>query len=149
MAATINKDKGWAWVVLIASAASLFIFVVLSASIGFFQVEIMEDLGVGSGPISIMSALALGQSCVLGPVSGVLSSLLSVRVTVYLGVSLYSGGLVLASFSQSLPTLTFFFGFLTGRSGKLVPFADNCYFRLEYKNKTDSDLESLTQPASS
>ncbi|RUS77473.1 hypothetical protein EGW08_014779, partial [Elysia chlorotica] len=99
-----EKDAGWAWVVLFASAASLFIFVVLSSSIGFFQVEIMEDLGVGSGPISIMSALALGQSSLLGPVSGLLSSLLSVRVTVYLGVSLYSGGLVLASFSQSLPS---------------------------------------------
>lgn len=110
----LEKDTGWAWVVLAASTASLFIFVVLSASVGFFQVEIMEDLGVGAGPISIMSALALGQSCVLGPLSGILSSLLSVRVTVYLGVSLYSGGLVLSSFCQSLASLTFFFGILTG-----------------------------------
>ncbi|GFS08460.1 monocarboxylate transporter [Elysia marginata] len=144
MAAPTEKDSGWAWVVLVASTISLFIFVVLSASIGFFQVEIMEDLGVGSGPISIMSSLALGQSCVLGPLSGVLSSLFSVRVTVYLGVSLYSGGLLLASFSQSLASLTFFFGFLTGRSGKLFPFADKCYFRLDYRklmvSETTADL---------
>ncbi|GFN88236.1 monocarboxylate transporter 12 [Plakobranchus ocellatus] len=112
--AGVQKDQGWAWVVLAASATSLFIFVVLSSSAGFFQVEIMEDLEVGSGPISIMSSLALGQSCMLGPLSGLLASLLSVRVTILLGVILYSGGLLLASFSQSVASVTFSFGFLTG-----------------------------------
>ncbi|CAG5125058.1 unnamed protein product [Candidula unifasciata] len=120
-----KMDHGWAWVVLAGSFMSLFLICFLTASAGIIQVEMVEDLGVGAGPVSLMTSFALGLASLLGswmfcfpevpsPLSGILASLLSARVTVFLGSALMSLGMLATSLSYSVSAMMFFYGFVTG-----------------------------------
>ncbi|XP_059149261.1 uncharacterized protein LOC131936342 isoform X2 [Physella acuta] len=109
-----QTDKGWSWVVLVSSWLSLFTLTFMSAGAGILQVEIIDDLGVGSGIVSTMTSLALGMSCLLGPLSGVVASLLSARYAVFLGVVLISLGMLGLSMSHSLASMMFYYAIVTG-----------------------------------
>ncbi|CAL1536724.1 unnamed protein product, partial [Lymnaea stagnalis] len=109
-----EMDTAWSWVVLGASWLSLYVSTLLTAGGGIIQVEIIDDLDVGSGVISVMTSIALGMACLLGPLSGILSSLLSARYAIFLGVVLMSLGLLGVSMSRSLPLMIFFYAVVTG-----------------------------------
>ncbi|KAK7094957.1 monocarboxylate transporter 14-like [Littorina saxatilis] len=109
-----DVDGGWAWVALVASVANLCLYACFVVSVGLFQVEFFETFSGSKGFIALIGALALSGQTMLGPVAGILSNLLSPRVTIMIGSILLSLGCVAGSFSEDLIALLVAFGLLTG-----------------------------------
>lgn len=108
-----DVDSGWAWVVLVASFLILALQGSYGMAVGYFQVEFVESFSGSKGFIALIGALSLSGQSLLGPVAGILTNLLSTRVTVMIGAALMSLALFTASFSQDLTSLLFLFGILS------------------------------------
>ncbi|BFZ20505.1 hypothetical protein BsWGS_23544 [Bradybaena similaris] len=127
MAAPTHKmDEGWAWVVLACSWMSLFLVCFLSATAGIIQVEIVEDLGVGAGPVSFMTSCALGLASLLGLGFGIAYSPMVVITSFYFEkYRMLANGVILCASGVGMLSLPFFERYLIDSHGWRFAFALN------------------------
>ncbi|KAL8608149.1 hypothetical protein ACOMHN_016604 [Nucella lapillus] len=109
-----DVDGGWAWVALLASVLILTLQASYSICVGFFVVEFLETFSGSKGFVALIGSLAISGQTLLGPVAGILSNLLTHRVTIMIGGTLLTLSLILASFAQDLITLLMLFGITCG-----------------------------------
>ncbi|XP_076438296.1 monocarboxylate transporter 12-B-like [Babylonia areolata] len=72
--------------------------------------ELKQSYPDSQGLLALVFSLALGGRFLIGPVSGILSDLLTHRVAIMIGGFLLAAGMAAASFSQDLISVLFFLG---------------------------------------
>ncbi|XP_076436587.1 uncharacterized protein LOC143276084 [Babylonia areolata] len=115
-----DVDAGWAWVVLVASCVSLAVQEVMYSTVGMFQVEFQTALGGSRGFLAMIGSIYVTCTGMLAPVAGALCTQLTPRVTLMLGGSLLTVGLVSASFVSSSTLLLLTYGILGGLGNALI-----------------------------
>lgn len=115
-----DVDGGWGWVVLAASVISMALQSGLVMAVAMFQIEFLGAFDGSKSYIALIGALTLCGQTLLGPVAGIISSVLSPRITIMIGAALVLLGLVIASFATDLVTLLIFFGIVTGIGNGLM-----------------------------
>ncbi|XP_076471020.1 monocarboxylate transporter 12-like isoform X2 [Babylonia areolata] len=122
-----DVDSGWAWVALMASLSINCITTCLDTAYGIFQDEVNESYPGSQSFVALIFSIAFG-----GPVSGVISDLLTTRVNVMIGGALMSVGLLSASFVYDLVGMLFFLGVVCGIGHGLTYTASNTVISSTY-----------------
>lgn len=110
-----TKDRGWSWVVLLASFLLHTIAIGVGLSSGLFIVEFMEVFDTGQGETSWIASLQLGMAYLIGaPLSGPVCQRFSHRFSIILGSIILSSGTFISAFSGNIIHLYIFFGLMAG-----------------------------------
>ncbi|KAK7090707.1 monocarboxylate transporter 9-like [Littorina saxatilis] len=114
MSRTRDKDGGWAWVILFACATCVMLTSGLAVLAGMFQKVFLEEFGGDVVMTSWITSLYASLMQLAGPVTGVVCSVFSCRLSVMVGAVLLTVGLVVSSFCENTTTLLLSFGISSG-----------------------------------
>ncbi|XP_064650325.1 monocarboxylate transporter 12-like [Lineus longissimus] len=106
-------EGGYGWVIVCASFIGHFMFP-LCLSFGLFHVALQEQFGRSKGVTALVGSMTYGFAAGLGPVGGLLCSLIGHRWTCILGCLLTCSGFLLSAFTKNFVVLFFSYGILIG-----------------------------------
>ncbi|XP_033099817.1 monocarboxylate transporter 4-like [Anneissia japonica] len=110
-----NLDKGWAWVVMVASLLThVFTFGMAYSSVGVLYTEFLNVFGKSKSATAWVGSILLGTMLCSGPISSVMVSRWGPRIVTLIGASFATMGMVLSAFANGLPYLYITYGGLTG-----------------------------------
>ncbi|XP_014661880.1 PREDICTED: monocarboxylate transporter 13-like isoform X2 [Priapulus caudatus] len=109
-----GMDRGWAWLVLMASFFTQFLVWGISLSYGIFYVVLLENLHTYKSTTAWVGSISVGILLGIGPVASVAATVLSTRKTVIIGGVISALGLVASSFATNIYHLMLTYGIITG-----------------------------------
>ncbi|XP_046368589.2 monocarboxylate transporter 13-like [Haliotis rufescens] len=107
-------DKGWAWVVLVATSLGQVITGTVAFSTGYFQTEFLKQFPGSNGFISLVSSIFMSLQLTMGPASGLLCNVFGVRAAMMAGGVILSLGLFIGSFATNLLHLMVVYSLIAG-----------------------------------
>ncbi|KAK3104832.1 hypothetical protein FSP39_011222 [Pinctada imbricata] len=109
-----NTDKGWSWIVMIASFGTHVIHGFFLNGMGVIQVALLEEYEDAVWKTSLTTSLFVGFLDLLGPLAGVAIKQWSCRVTLVLRSILMTAGLVISAFLNDLDYTIVSIGVISG-----------------------------------
>ncbi|XP_071948298.1 monocarboxylate transporter 12-like [Antedon mediterranea] len=110
-----NLDKGWAWVVMVASLLThIFTFGMAYSSVGVFYTEFLRVFGKSKSATAWVGSILLGTMLCSGPVASVMVGRWGPRHVTLIGATFAAAGMMLSSLATGLPFLYLTYGVLTG-----------------------------------
>ncbi|XP_042311016.1 monocarboxylate transporter 6 isoform X1 [Sceloporus undulatus] len=108
------QDRGWAWVVLIATVLVQALTLGFPSCIGVFFKDLQYDFQASNSETSWFPSIMTAVLHAGGPLCSILVERFGCRVTVMLGGLLSGVGMVASAFSKSISQLYITAGFITG-----------------------------------
>ncbi|XP_060109109.1 monocarboxylate transporter 6 [Heteronotia binoei] len=108
------QDKGWAWMVLVATVLVQGLTLGFPSCIGVFFKDLQHDFQASNSETSWFPSIMTAVLHAGGPLCSILVERFGCRTTVMLGGLLSGVGMVAGSFSQSISQLYVTAGFITG-----------------------------------
>ncbi|XP_067664217.1 monocarboxylate transporter 12-B-like [Haliotis asinina] len=96
-----DVDKGWAWVVLVATSLGQVITGVVVLSTGYFQTEFLKHFPGSNSSISFISSIFMSLQLTMGPAASLLCNVFGIRAAMMAGSIMLSLGLFLSSFATN------------------------------------------------
>ncbi|KAL4230697.1 hypothetical protein ACF0H5_011073 [Mactra antiquata] len=107
-------DRGWAWVVMIATFLSTALQCVNLFMGGVIHMALLNKFNEGQTKTSLVGALNNGLLCLACPLGGAINKRCSCRLTIVTGAIISTLGFTLSAFMPSLDWLIFTAGTLVG-----------------------------------
>ncbi|XP_046547767.1 monocarboxylate transporter 14-like isoform X2 [Haliotis rubra] len=109
-----DVDKGWAWVVLVATSLGQVITGTVALSTGYFQTEFLKHFPGSNSLISLISSIFMSLQLTMGPASSLLCNAFGIRAAMMAGGIMLSLGLFLSSFATNLLHLVATYSLVAG-----------------------------------
>ncbi|XP_044309978.1 monocarboxylate transporter 6 [Varanus komodoensis] len=108
------QDRGWAWMVLVATVLAHALTLGFPACVGVFFKDLQHDFQASNSETSWFPSIMTAVLHAGGPLCSILVERFGCRTTVMLGGLLSGVGMVASSFSKSISQLYITAGFITG-----------------------------------
>ncbi|XP_078420577.1 monocarboxylate transporter 14-like [Cetorhinus maximus] len=109
-----NTDRGWAWMVVLASFIMHVLVMGSQMSLGILYVEWLEEFNQSRGLTSWIGSLAMGISLIVGPFVSFFVDACGCRTTAVIGGIITTLGWALSAYATSVYYLFISFGVVTG-----------------------------------
>ncbi|XP_041060585.1 monocarboxylate transporter 14-like [Carcharodon carcharias] len=109
-----NTDRGWAWMVVLASFIMHVLVMGSQMALGILYVEWLEEFNQSRGLTSWIGSLAMGISLIVGPFVSFFVDACGCRTTAVIGGIITTLGWALSAYATSVYYLFISFGVVTG-----------------------------------
>ena len=111
----MEADKGYAWVIFLASFFCLVLQGGMVYSVGVFYQLFLQHFGeTNKAVLALICSLNMGAYCVVGPLSAILCNKFGCRTVSMVGSLLGALGIILSSFVNNIIFLALTFGLMAG-----------------------------------
>ncbi|XP_041358006.1 monocarboxylate transporter 9-like [Gigantopelta aegis] len=114
MLLSVDIDRGWAWLVAVASFLMHVLMYGVAWSTGIYNAILLDYFHESAATIAWAGSLTPASMYAVGPLAGVLTNRFGCRLTILVGGAISSFGLMISFFAPNIYFLYFSFGIVTG-----------------------------------